>query len=81
MIYVCTNTDFSVSGCISDGDASLSRTISFHGQNVVSIQADGEELERCCEILGRPMPPCRVYTFLGVNAQEIATNWSRYRGR
>jgi hypothetical protein len=42
---------------------------------VTEVQADGDELERCCEILGRELPPNRVYTFLGVNAQEIARNW------
>jgi len=42
---------------------------------VIEVQADGDELEKCCEILGRELPPNRVYTFLGVNAQEIARNW------
>jgi hypothetical protein len=39
------------------------------------IQADGDELVKCCEILGRNLPKRRVYTFLGNNAQEIAKNW------
>ena len=44
-------------------------------EQVENIQADGDELERCCEILGRELPPNRVYTFVGDNAKEIAINW------
>lgn len=38
-------------------------------------QADGHELEQACEILGRSLPPNRVYTFCGDNAREIFMNW------
>jgi hypothetical protein len=44
-------------------------------QNVTKVQADGDELQRCCAILSRSLPPNRVYTFLGDNAKEIAANW------
>ena len=42
---------------------------------IAEIQADGDELVKCCDILGRQLPKSRVYTFLGNNAQEIAKNW------
>jgi hypothetical protein len=42
---------------------------------MTKIQASGDELERCCAILGRQLPPNREYTFLGDNAREIAMNW------
>lgn len=42
---------------------------------VTEIQADGDELEHCCRILGRQLPNKRVYTFVGDNAREIAINW------
>ena len=38
-------------------------------------QADGDELEHACEILGRPMPKARVFTFVGDDARTIAINW------
>jgi hypothetical protein len=41
---------------------------------MVRIQADGDELVRCCQILGRPIPG-GCYNFMGVNAMEIAANW------
>lgn len=62
-----------VSGHINDAVFKTYLRESF--QNVASIQADGDELERCCAILGRELPPTRVYTFLSINAQEIAANW------
>lgn len=79
MLYADTNADYALSGHVDD--RCLRTNLPIYSPNVVSIQADGDELERCYEILGRPMPPCRVYTFLGVNAQEIAANWGRCRGR
>ena len=43
--------------------------------NCLNVQADGDELAKACAILGRPLPPNRVYTFYGNNAVEIAANW------
>ena len=43
---------------------------------IVRIQADGDDLAKCCAILGRPLPTTVLcYTFLGDNAKEIAANW------
>lgn len=42
---------------------------------VTEIQADGDELVHCCQILGRQLPNKSVYTFVGDNAREIAINW------
>jgi hypothetical protein len=42
--------------------------------SMVRIQADGDELIRCCQILGRPIPD-GCYSFMGDNAKEIAANW------
>jgi hypothetical protein len=46
--------------------------------SVTEIQADGDELVKCCEILGRQLPKGPVYTFLDINAQEIARNWATF---
>lgn len=58
-----------------NGDESLKRTIIGSSQCVNEILASGDELERCCAILGRQLPPRPVYIFLGDNAKEIARNW------
>jgi hypothetical protein len=42
---------------------------------VTQVQADGDELARCLAILGRSSSPCRVHTFIGESAKEIARNW------
>jgi hypothetical protein len=42
--------------------------------SMVRIHADGDELARCCQILGRPIPD-GCYSFMGDNAKEIAANW------
>lgn len=57
------------------GDYSLSQDLHNCARKVESIQADGHELSRCCEILGRPLPTTPVYIFFGDNAKEIAANW------
>jgi len=57
------------------GDSCAKKYMNEQYKNIVEIQADGDELERCCAILGRRLPPNSVYTFLGNNAQEIAKNW------
>lgn len=44
-------------------------------ERIVAVQADGDELARCCAILGRQLPTSRVYTFVGDNAKEIVINW------
>lgn len=56
-------------------DEFLTGRLNSYYKEMIEIQADGDELEKCCEILGRNLPKRRVYTFLGVNAQEIAKNW------
>lgn len=43
--------------------------------SIAYIQADGDELAKCCRILGRQLPDKKIYTFLGDNAREIAINW------
>jgi hypothetical protein len=43
--------------------------------SVIKIEANGEELVKCCEILRRAPSKSKTYTFIGVNAQEIAANW------
>jgi hypothetical protein len=57
------------------GEEMLTKALNFFYNDITEIQADGDELVKCCEILGRQLPKCRVYTFLGNNAQEIARNW------
>lgn len=57
------------------GHASFEQELKKHAREVTEIQADGDELVRCCRILGRDLPPRRVHTFIGDNAKEIALNW------
>jgi hypothetical protein len=73
MLYASTTVIAEFSGH-NDGE-SLKRSLRLNYNKITEIQADGDELERCCAILGRQLPPCRVYTFLGNTAQEIACNW------
>lgn len=74
MLYATTTgTDYEYNGHVHD--ESLARNLRYSYKEITEIQADGDELVKCCEILGRRLPWCRVYTFLGNNAQEIACNW------
>jgi len=73
MLYATTSYGREHSGHINDDDLTYILNKSFF--NIAEIQADGDELVKCCEILGRQLPKKRVYTFLGNNAQEIAKNW------
>ena len=57
------------------GDTDLALAVNCGYEAFVKVQADGDELERCCAILGRRRPDKRVYTFIGDNAKEIAANW------
>jgi hypothetical protein len=75
MIYLTFNYGDERSGHIEDKLLNNGLIERLEYYEVTEVQADGDELERCCEILGRELPPNRVYTFLGVNAQEIARNW------
>ena len=61
------------------GDTMLGKSLNSNYKSITEIQADGDELVKCCEILGRQLPKCRVYCFLGINAQEIARNWDSKR--
>ena len=40
------------------------------------FQADCDELLRACAILGRPLPPKRVFKFYGNDLLTIINNWS-----
>ena len=76
MIYFeFANSDFNCKGHVGDSKFTESLVECSKFSTVIEVQADGYELEKCCKILGRELPPIRVYTFLGVNAQEIARNW------
>lgn len=73
MIYATFLEGNEVSGHIDD--IALESTLNHMSESTVEIQADGDELDKCCRILGRGLPPKRVYIFKGVNAMEIAANW------
>lgn len=75
MLYAITNAGHQISGHVNDSIDSLTLNLNNCYLSIKQIQADGDELAKCCEILGRQLPKCRVYTFLGNNAQEIAKNW------
>ena len=74
MLYVTFSFGKEIYGHI--GDESFTKKIAeVPSRYAEEVQADGDELVKCCEILGRQLPNNRVYTFLGNNAQEIAKNW------
>lgn len=76
MIYFSFSSGDTICGHVND--SILSNDIPAYldaGNHVTEVQADGDELEHCCAILGRNLPPNRVYTFVGDNANEIALNW------
>jgi hypothetical protein len=79
MIYFefADSTEFNCQGHVKDSNFANNINERSKFSTVTKVEADGDELEQCCIILGRNLPyPCvRVYTFLGVNAQEIARNW------
>jgi hypothetical protein len=56
-------------------DSRLTEDLNARYERVENIEATGDELERCCEILGRKIPPTKIYTFVGDTAKEIAVNW------
>ena len=71
MLHATTSYDREFSG--HDGDFDLNKSLNGNYFQITEIVAFGDELVKCCEILGRQLPKGRVYTFLGTNAQEIAT--------
>lgn len=73
MLFATTSYNRTISGHIQND--SLTEELNSAFLHISEIQADGDELEKACEILGRQLPRRRTYTFLGVNAQEIAKNW------
>jgi len=73
MLYATTSSVHEYSGHVNQ--EGLATNLNKYYYEVTEIQADGHELLKCCEILGRELPKRRVYTFLGNNAQEIARNW------
>lgn len=77
MLYVKLYNKQERSGHI--GDYAFMDFLSANYSDVSEMQADGDELNRCCAILGRNAPNSRVYVFMGVNAQEIAANWYNFR--
>lgn len=74
MLYATNKFGYDFSGHI--GEDTLTNYLNLQYANIMEIQADGDELEQCCDILGRKLPSVRVYTFLGNNAKEIAMNWT-----
>jgi hypothetical protein len=73
MIYVVLNSGHCLSGHI--GDPHLSSSLETLSPNeVVEVQADGDELTKACAILNRQVHS-RVFRFFGASAQEIAMNW------
>jgi hypothetical protein len=75
MIYVTFCSRKGVSGHVNDEVFADELKAQMEQSEVYGIQADGDELAVCCDILGRRLPSKRVYTFLGDNAKEIAQNW------
>lgn len=73
MLFAISTHQREYSGHINDDKLKFILNESYF--NIAKIQADGDELVKCCAILGRQLPKSRVYTFLGNNAQEIAKNW------
>lgn len=73
MLYATLESGKEFYGHVNEG--SLASNLNFNFNEITEIQADGDELEKCCDILGRNLPTKRVYTFLGNNAKEIAKNW------
>jgi hypothetical protein len=67
-----SHSNYSVNG--HTGDNGLASTVNMAYEAYVLVQADGDELKRCCQILGRA-PNRAVHIFLGDNAKEIAANW------
>ena len=47
----------------------------WNAEYVKNVYAESEDLEMCCDILGRKSPPKEYYTFFGDNAKEIAANF------
>lgn len=74
MLYAITPDDFLRSYGNADSKT-LQEFLFNYCDRITEIEADGHELQYCCNILGRNLPPNRVYVFLGDNAKEIARNW------
>ena len=75
MIFFTATASYSVytvSG--HTGDNGLASTVNNAYEAYVKVQADGDELKRCHQILGRT-PNRAVHIFLGNDAKEIAANW------
>jgi hypothetical protein len=73
MLYATLKSGNELYGHVAD--IALRNNLNLHYDQINEIQADGDELDKCCYILGRNLPTKRVYTFLGNNAREIAKNW------
>ena len=74
MLYAITESGYEFFGHINE--SALKTNLNLKYAEITEIQADGDELKKCCDILGRSLPNGRVYTFLGNNAKEIAVNWT-----
>jgi hypothetical protein len=72
-LHVTTNPTNGFSFHVEDN---LNSIFGDYIESVTQVQADGDELEKSCKILGRHLPDKRVYTFYGDNAREILLNWS-----
>lgn len=71
--YVKDGFENEFSGHVNEHE--LKVNLLYNWKYVTCIRADGDELVKCCDILGRSYPSFRVYSFTGNNAQEIAANW------
>ena len=67
-----SHPEYTVRGHI--GEKGLTDIVNRGYNAIVRVQADGDELWRCHQILGRA-PNRGFYIFLGDNAREIAANW------
>lgn len=58
------------------GDTNIHSIVnSFNISQVTEVQADGDELDACFELLGRTPNDRPVHTFIGDAAKEIVINW------
>lgn len=73
MLYAKSSPIYEYSGHC--GDEILKKNLNIYYSTMTEIQADGDELAKCCAILDINLPSCRVYTFFGLIAQEIAKKW------
>ncbi len=77
MIYVCDKFGKTMSSGHVGGSIEPDNGQSYGGHNiflVMSVQADGDELEKCIRMTGKN-PEQRVARFFGDDARFIVANW------